>query len=247
VFVGFAPDAGPRLYENYANWDFGFLFLLGDRLCYVGEQTRFALRRDQVTGWHLGRGLPRWWQVPSLYVSWEDAERGTFGTFNVRAGQVRSMRQLRRATADLEAMLRRWWEQPAAPAEVPPALGGLPTPSIGEVTSVPVLALLNPSGLVFQSGFVFLLGLGVSLLLGLPFAREQGRLAWYVPAVAVLGLWFQLLPLWWDRLAETGGAGSGALGEVPGSSGTHRVARVVQWGCGNPQEDRGGPTPSEGE
>jgi Zn-dependent protease with chaperone function len=196
VFVSFAPDSGPRLYENWTNWDFGFLFLRGDSLCYVGERARFALRRDQLTGARLGPDVPRWWRAPYLYVSWEDRERGEAGTFNVRAGDARSMRQLRRATADLGQALRQWWEQPASPAEVPPALGGLSSPRLGEVTSAAVRDVLTPAGMIVQTGFVFLLGLALSLLIGLPFAGEQGPLGWYVPAVAALGLWFNVLPLW---------------------------------------------------
>ena len=36
VFVSLAPARVPRLYESSFDWDFGFLFPAGDRLCYVG-------------------------------------------------------------------------------------------------------------------------------------------------------------------------------------------------------------------
>jgi hypothetical protein len=199
LFVSFAPDSAPRLYEGgYTNWDFGYLILLGDRLCYVGEQTRFSLGRDQLTDLRLGPGMSRWWTVPHLYVSWADAA-GAAGTFNIRAGEVHSMRELRRATVDLEQRLRRWQEQPAVEGDVPPQLAGLSTPAVGAVTSASPAALIRLSRLVFQTWFVFLLGSAVSLLLGLPFHPEDGGLGWYVPAVAVLTVWFDSIPLWRNR------------------------------------------------
>src|SRR5262249_12583214 len=98
-----APAAGPRLYGTYYNWDFGFLAVVGDRLCYVGDHARFALRRDQVTAVRLGPGPSRWWYAPYVYVSWRDEERGTAGTLNVRAREGRTMRQLKSPARGPEA------------------------------------------------------------------------------------------------------------------------------------------------
>src|SRR5262249_37020285 len=47
TFVDFAPAAESLLYDGFGTWDVGFLSLGGDRLTYVGEQTRFALTRGQ--------------------------------------------------------------------------------------------------------------------------------------------------------------------------------------------------------
>jgi Zn-dependent protease with chaperone function len=199
IFVTLAPDSEPRLYEGFTNWDFGFLFLLADRLYYVGEQTRFALRRDQVPSLHLGGGIPRWWPAPHLYLTWKDPERGTEGTFNVRPGQVRSMRQLRRETQNLEHTLRHWLEERPAADEIPSALADLSSPAIGEVTSAPVQTLLRPQAWLRESGLVFLLGIALSVLLGLPLRPEEGGIAWYTPIVAVLAIWVQKLPLLMGR------------------------------------------------
>lgn len=202
TFVAFAPHAEPRIYEGgYTNWDFGFLFLLGDRLCYVGEHTRFSLHREQITGLRLVPGMHRWWRVPQVAITWEDRQRGTSGAFNVRAGEIRTMRQLQHATPDLERTLRRWLEQPTAPGEVPPSLVELSTPAIGEVTSVPVRAVIRLGPLVYRTAVIVAIGAGISLLLGLPFDFERGGLAWYVPVVTVLTVLFESAPVWRNRFA----------------------------------------------
>src|SRR5262249_34837083 len=170
VFVGFAPDSSLKLYEGYTNWDFGFLFLEPDRLCYVGEQTRFALRRDQVTSLYLAPGFPRWCSSPVLYITWVDQERS--GTINLRTGDARSMRQMGRETQALEQTLQRWpggdSSGTKSPAERPPALAGLSSPAIGEVTAAPLQALRKPSAWLRDSGVIFLLGFALSVLVGLP-------------------------------------------------------------------------------
>jgi hypothetical protein len=53
--------------------------------------------------------------------------------------------------------------------------------------------------LLIITGRTFLYGAGLSLLLGLPFGLQRGGLAWYVPAVACLALWIELLPHLWKR------------------------------------------------
>jgi len=56
MLVAFLPDATARFYVSSYDWDSGYLFLRKDRLCYVGDQTRFALRSDQVRAVRLGAG-----------------------------------------------------------------------------------------------------------------------------------------------------------------------------------------------
>jgi Zn-dependent protease with chaperone function len=53
LFVGFAPAAEPHSYESYLFWDAGILRLTAEQLCYVGEETRFALRREQIVDIYL--------------------------------------------------------------------------------------------------------------------------------------------------------------------------------------------------
>jgi hypothetical protein len=199
VLVTFAPDGSPRFYENQVAWDFGFLFVWGNQLAYVGEQTRFALKREQIVKVRLGPGVSRWWHMPYLYIDWSGEEPGSIRTFNLRGAQANSMRQLKGATVALEAKLGTWFEQPASATEMPAFVRNLSLPRIGEVTSAPVQ--FKYSALVLQTGIVFLLGMGVSLLFGLPYKPEESGWAWYIPAVGALAFWFEMLPvvIWQER------------------------------------------------
>src|SRR5262249_38627705 len=142
------------------------------------------------------------------------------GTFNVRAGEVRTMRRLKPGTVALGGALQQWWEQPAAGGEQPVSapLGELAPPALPEVSSHAVGALLQPFALVYHTGRIFVLGAALSLLLGLPFRLEGGGLAWYVPAVACLTFWLELLPVLWGRSAEGDGSGGGTRAASPAPS-----------------------------
>src|SRR5207244_5793862 len=50
IFVGLHPGRGVRFTEGYPDWDFGFVTIEGDWLCYRGEKTRFAIARQEITG-----------------------------------------------------------------------------------------------------------------------------------------------------------------------------------------------------
>src|SRR5207245_729947 len=125
------------------DWDLGFLLAAGDRLCYAGEQTQFALRREQVTEIRLGRGGPGWGSTPTIYITWRDEARDVGSTFSLRPAASRSLRQLRRDVRALAKRLQSWRDEPSAPAALPPPLAALEAPSLGEVTSTPVRAALN--------------------------------------------------------------------------------------------------------
>lgn len=199
TFVSFAPDATSRIYEGYTNWDFGYLFLLGNLLIYVGERARFALRRDQIVNVRVAPGMPRWTPNVVLFIEWRDAERATAGTFNLRAGQVRSMLDQRRAVFALHQTVQHWREQPDVAGEIPPSFAELSSPAIPEVASIAMRDAIQPIGMVFQYGFVFLLGLGLSALLGLPFSLADGGYAWYVPLTAMAVGFMDSLPLLYHR------------------------------------------------
>jgi Zn-dependent protease with chaperone function len=119
VFVGFSPDPFPRLYElNYA-WDAGFLVIAGDRLCYLGEETRFALRRDQITKIRPGPGHPSWWPSQRIYISWKDEEKRVTGTFNFVTKDSPSMRKAFVDTVALGERLQTWYRESSLAAGTP--------------------------------------------------------------------------------------------------------------------------------
>ncbi|HEV2912727.1 MAG TPA: M48 family metalloprotease [Pyrinomonadaceae bacterium] len=137
-FVGFAPDAEPRLYENYLLWDAGILRLSAEGLCYLGEETRFSLRREQVVDIYLGDSQPLWLRQKHLYVRWRDDERGARGTFYLLAGEARSLLQARRKVRSLHRELRDWKERAAAYPADSEALSSLSSPGYGGVTGQPM-------------------------------------------------------------------------------------------------------------
>ena len=192
LFVGFAP--APRIYEGFYDWDVGFLLIEGDRLEYVGEQARFALRRDQVVAVRMGPGGPGWLRAPRIYVTWHDEEQEADRSFNMRPITARSIGQLGREARALAKQLQAWREQPSTSGATPSALAGANTPDVGEVTSLSPRALLNSRNLIGTLLIVAALAAGVGVLLGLPFDPEQGGAGWYVVGVALLACIFQWLP-----------------------------------------------------
>jgi Zn-dependent protease with chaperone function len=180
VFVGLAPDDSPRLYDHFSIWDIGFLFLAGERLCYVGEQTRFCLERRQVEEIRFGPGPPRLLRRPYLYVDWYDAVRDLGGAFNLRRFE-KSASSARRAERLLHQQLTDWRDGVGGRgAAFPDALKTLPLPEVAKVASVSPVASYTFQKL--QPTLVIFLGVGalVSLLFGLSFdlAPPIGS-AWY--------------------------------------------------------------------
>ncbi|MDT4955880.1 MAG: endopeptidase [Acidobacteriota bacterium] len=143
TFVGFAPAPQTRIYEGYYIWDAGFLFLTDEKLCYVGEETRFALRRDQVIDVYLGDGLPNWIRGKNLYIKWRDEERGTDGTFYLSPGGAGSLLQVRRKVHALYGQIQSWLKQQSTFPVPIASLAGLSTPAHGTVTSQTPRAVFN--------------------------------------------------------------------------------------------------------
>ena len=156
VFVNFSPAAMPLLYDGNATWDIGYLFLGSDRLCYWGEETRFALRRDQITAIHLGNGIPSLLPSKRIYVAWKDDDRGSCGVFNISCGNADSTLHASRLTADLAQLLETWWKgtnglgsarDSAAAAQLPAELANLTSPQVRAVTSQSPGAVWKPKRL----------------------------------------------------------------------------------------------------
>ena len=167
TFVGFAPAATPRLYENNYIWDAGFLFLTDERLCYVGEETRFALGREQVTAVYLGDGPVDWLKRPTVYVRWHAPERDAGGTFYLFHGEARSLREVGRKASALHARIRSWLERAAPHPAASQKLAELSAPAYGSVTSLSPAEFLSASkfvgSILLLSGFALILGVALGL------------------------------------------------------------------------------------
>jgi Zn-dependent protease with chaperone function len=173
VPVGLAPGPLPRSYEGHLHWDLGFLFLRSDRICYWGEEARFALRREQITGIKLGWAMPSLLRSLRIYIAWRDLERATCGVFSVGCAASTSMLSLRRRTRALYAQLLQWQSAPAQARSVPAPLDALTSPQFGAVTGVSPLATRKREKIVKEMYLYALLAAAVAVVAGLPFHLLQ--------------------------------------------------------------------------
>jgi hypothetical protein len=200
-FVQFGPDPYPSVYEGFTNWDIGLLILTGDRLCYVGEQARFALTRAQIIEARMGPGHPSWQARPLFYITWRDPVLGINQTFYLRAGNAATCHGISRETVALAERVRVWRQEQDQPAELPAALAVLTTPERRAVTGSPAGRSLTPKSVLSLLRLYAFLALGVSLLAGLSLrvfspltlSLSPGE-GWYVLAVSALTVIFQIIP-----------------------------------------------------
>jgi Zn-dependent protease with chaperone function len=184
-FVSFSPDDSPRIYEGNYAWDVGFLHLGGDLLYYFGEETRFALRRDQIADIRLGKGPVSWWPRRSLYITWKDEESGTSGTFGLRTSDAPSIRKSSADTEKLFHRVQQWCQASSSWAAVPAGLQSIGPPSTEAVTSASPRRHGTFRSYVKGILFMTISGLLVATIFGLietPWAWGVG----YTIAVAVL-------------------------------------------------------------
>ena len=169
TFVGFAPAAAPRYYAGSANWDIGHLFLRSDRLCYCGEETKFALRQDQISAIKLAGGGPALIPSKRIYIAWKDNESGACGVFNIICGNPDSSLHSNKLTAELEQRLRAWWKTPPATRPLPPPLAELTSPEVRAVTSQIPGQQWKPKKVFKELLWTAILAGAGAVLCGLPF------------------------------------------------------------------------------
>ena len=107
LFVGLGLGDEPRIYEHNWSWDVGFLSLSRGQLVYWGEETRFAIRREDILRIWPGPGPVGWIQTASAYVSFASAD-GAVRTVNFRVARMHSMNEMTRLTRQLAEDLENW-------------------------------------------------------------------------------------------------------------------------------------------
>jgi hypothetical protein len=185
IFVGFSPHPFPRVYDGNCMWDVGFLIPAGDRVCFWGEETRFALRRHQISQIRLRPGHASWWPSHRLYITWKDEEKGTGGTFNLVPADSSSLGKMYAETAALAERLQGWHCGTSFPSGIPAALETLASPALGEVTCVSPRLFGSAGVHVMGSIYVALAALLVAMLFGL-FEAAGGWGVSYTMGVAIL-------------------------------------------------------------
>ncbi len=134
TFVGLSPGPAPRIFEGNYSWDAGFLLFSGDRLCYLGEETRFSLRRDQIVAIQLGPGMPGWFRARGLYIVWRDSPTSSSVIFNVRPLAVRSVLAMNRRVRELANQFESWRSGSNLHSASSAACEQLPPPEVRAVT-----------------------------------------------------------------------------------------------------------------
>lgn len=195
--VGLAPSRSDRLYEGLSHWDLGFLFLKGNRLCYVGEHTRFALCPTQINQIALEKGQQG--KHSSVCIVWHDG--ACHRTFKLYLCDGASLGQAGRRIREMQQQIRRWQLNRQADLSdptgepVPLPLATLPLPDCVRVTS----QILNRQTVVRQLiatlATLVPLTIGMSVLLHLPFGWQPG--SWlYLMSGSLAGAMVWFLPLW---------------------------------------------------
>jgi hypothetical protein len=189
VFVGFAPEAYPRIYGGAEyHWDQGFLIFAKDRLQFIGEQTRFALSAAEAESIVLGPGGPTWWKFERIYVRWKQSAGGGNGVFNLFLLEPMAMWKVRAEVRALCQRLQEWRERPQQQSAVRPELATLQAPNFGE------MMCLSPRKL--GSARVFLRVLAKLLFLAVAAGISFHAEIWYL-CTGVFGLrLFMSIPYW---------------------------------------------------
>src|SRR5262249_450559 len=187
IWVGFSPDGEPRIYSNNYDWDVGFLLVMPDRLCFLGEQAQFALQKDQVAKIRLGPGGPSWWGLRRVYVDCPD-DHGAIRSLILRPADARSMRGIAPLAKRLLDRLLRWRVAPSDESAISSRLAALGSPDIAQVPSQSVAQITSYGRLLFLCFNLLLIAAMASFMARLPFIPAAGGQALYVLAV-VFVLW----------------------------------------------------------
>ena len=195
VFVGLSPGASLCGYDFSYDWDVGCLFFTRERMCYFGDDTRFALAREQVAAIRLAEAAPGWWQPRRIHVIWKNASDCEERVLSLRPAGARSLRQSDGGVEELEKKFKSWLAHPS-PSTGPsqPLLGELSGPSLDEARGVLVRRRANLLWFVLSVTVAGLIALGICLLLDLPFDMIRGDEGWAVVFLTGSGAAFQMLP-----------------------------------------------------
>jgi Zn-dependent protease with chaperone function len=168
LFVGLAPADEQRRYEQFPFWDVGLLSIAGDRMVYLGQETSFALNRDQIRKVRLDIVEPLFIPRKCVYVDWRDEGSVALHTFYLMLPRCRSVLQSRRRTAALAARIDSWSREAVVNDSSSIRPDESPAPAFGAITSAKPKTRFAPALIV--KTVVTLSGFGClfSLVLRLP-------------------------------------------------------------------------------
>lgn len=190
TFVGLSPSADRQIYDGDYSWDIGFVFLTEDRLIYVGERTRFALRRDQIGAIKFHPTQFPWHSSDPVYITWHDLEPDQGGTFSVNTLNASSHTEVNQKLALFSAQLTQWHQLPASAAQSPELFPDLGFPQIPPVVGIKATQI-EPRGVITILVLNFLLMLVVCYPTGLDILGETNAAGWFVVLASSLS-WLTL-------------------------------------------------------
>ncbi|HTO90872.1 MAG TPA: M48 family metalloprotease [Candidatus Sulfotelmatobacter sp.] len=206
-FVGLSPHADPRVYEGFSTWDLGFVRVSGPVLEFLGEETRFALRREQLVSVALVDGPPSWLRTRVVRIAW-NVGGGREGLLRLTPLESASVGEIGGRARALVAEIERWrLSEDALAARIAPRES---VPPSGEVTSIAPRQIVRPALFVRLAMLDTMLAAVAALAFGLPFDPAQG-FGWL--EIAASGLAVQALMLWPVMTARR--PIRRAVGEVP--------------------------------
>ncbi len=145
-YVLLTPGGQLRIFDGFTNWDIGFLAAMGNRLCYIGDKTRFSLDRNAVTTIQVHRERMGWGTTQRVKVGWRDPATEETGEMILLPASRSSLGRCSIESARLAVKLQDWHAGAesggiVASKELPP----LPSPSFRDVEGVPLAHLLSRS------------------------------------------------------------------------------------------------------
>lgn len=196
-FVGFAPSAETKSYEGHTNWDVGFLFLRGQRLCYIGEQLKFAISAGQVTRTVVKTDTASLVASATVAITWQRDDLASH-TFILQPLNAQSTRHTRALTQALQERIETWQatalgDDPSVGLAVRPdePFKALTPPVLGDVTSQPLQTF--SVGMVVSTWLVFVvIACAITTLTGSLFISWP--LSGFILSMATAAAWSQCLP-----------------------------------------------------
>ncbi|HEX7773509.1 MAG TPA: M48 family metalloprotease, partial [Pyrinomonadaceae bacterium] len=139
VLVGLAPVAESSQFEGFPFWDTGVLALTDEKLVYIGEQTEFALSREQVRDCYIQDALPEWLSEKNLFVEWQTDSGASKEKLHLKAIGERAVLDARQALETLQKRVASWREGVEKFPPVPASVAAVTAPQFPEITSTQVV------------------------------------------------------------------------------------------------------------
>lgn len=167
TLVGLAPAATTRKYYGYSFWDAGVLWLTADKLYYIGEQTEFALQRDQVTGVYSRNTNAEWFSEKSLFLQWQNDSEANTQTLHFVALGEKSVRKARRAIASLQKRVEAWMQGSENFPAASPEFESIAGPAFPRIGSRPAITSFRFAPIIAAGIHLSIYAAAAGFLLGL--------------------------------------------------------------------------------